>query len=571
MVPPIVSDATQSNAEIRLFGKIRDELSDDWIVLHSLGLAGHARKPWAEIDFVLIGPPGVFCLEVKGGRVARRDGMWEFTNRHGETTRKREGPFDQVGSGSAALRAHLLPSVRRLSQAIVGWGVAMPDIRFTASGPDMELAVLYDERDVGLPFGEYVSRLEAHWRVRIESLRRGELRPLAPDDRAEILDAMRGDFDARPTLRSEVGAVKEELVRLTREQYRSLYAFVDNRRVLVRGGAGTGKTLLAIEEAKRQAAAGQRVLLCCFSRMLASHLREALADHPGVTTSTIHAYMSALVREADLESELPPAEPSDLLSTFYPALALEALEVLERRGEFDVLIVDEGQDVILESYLEVMDAALASGLSDGAWRLFYDPQQNLYEGTDPKGLRRLLDTGAGQFRLTVNCRNTTAIATHTALFSGREQDETLGPEGPDVELHWYEGDSQLRRDLSRHLNRLLSQGIAPRDIVLLSPRRLENGPLASGLSDAPTFLDLGKLDRAFDRGEIGFSTIAGFKGLESDVIVLTGIEDLGESARSALYVGTSRARAALSVFLSGDVRADYERLATEFGERLSIT
>ena len=93
MVPPIVSDATQSNAEIRLFGKIRDELSDDWIVLHSLGLAGHARKPWAEIDFVLIGPPGVFCLEVKGGRVARRDGMWEFTNRHGETTRKRGGLY----------------------------------------------------------------------------------------------------------------------------------------------------------------------------------------------------------------------------------------------------------------------------------------------------------------------------------------------------------------------------------------------------------------------------------------------------------------------------------------------
>ena len=67
---------------------------------------------------------------------------------------------------------------------------------------------------------------------------------------------------------------------------------------------------------------------------------------------------------------------------------------------------------------------------------FYDPRQNLYEGTDPMGLRRLIDTSAAQFRLTVNCRNTQAIATHTALLSGREQDETLGHEGPAVELPW---------------------------------------------------------------------------------------------------------------------------------------
>ncbi len=43
-------------------------------------------------------------VEVKGGRLARRDGLWTFTNRYGETTSKREGPFEQARSAMFALR-----------------------------------------------------------------------------------------------------------------------------------------------------------------------------------------------------------------------------------------------------------------------------------------------------------------------------------------------------------------------------------------------------------------------------------------------------------------------------------
>ncbi len=56
-------------------------LDDSWTVLHSVGLARHASKPWAEADVVLVGPPGVLVLEVKGGRLERRNGRWGFRNR----------------------------------------------------------------------------------------------------------------------------------------------------------------------------------------------------------------------------------------------------------------------------------------------------------------------------------------------------------------------------------------------------------------------------------------------------------------------------------------------------------
>ena len=135
MLPKVVAEHTASSAERRLFPRIRDELSDDWCVLHSLGMTRHARKPWAEIDFVLIGPPGIYCLEVKGGRIARTDGVWTTTDRYGKTSQLKESPFAQVGSAAAALRNFLVDAIPQLHSAVVGYAVAMPDIVFNIVGP----------------------------------------------------------------------------------------------------------------------------------------------------------------------------------------------------------------------------------------------------------------------------------------------------------------------------------------------------------------------------------------------------------------------------------------------------
>ena len=103
MIPAAVGENTVSLAEKKLFALFQNQLPPTFTVLHSLGLASHARKPWAEIDFVLIGSGGVYCLEVKGGGVSRRNGLWHFTDRYGNVNTKTEGPFHQVGSASAAL------------------------------------------------------------------------------------------------------------------------------------------------------------------------------------------------------------------------------------------------------------------------------------------------------------------------------------------------------------------------------------------------------------------------------------------------------------------------------------
>src|SRR5436190_8158216 len=130
MRPAEARDDTRSTAERSIFEVIRADLDDSWIALHSLGLVTHPRKPWAEVDFVLVGPPGIFCLEVKGQLVSRRDGKWVFTNRNGVESIKQEGPFEQVGTAAAALTQSVIARIPPVGRSVIGYGVVMPDIRF---------------------------------------------------------------------------------------------------------------------------------------------------------------------------------------------------------------------------------------------------------------------------------------------------------------------------------------------------------------------------------------------------------------------------------------------------------
>src|SRR5260221_13781243 len=104
MIPSTIHPMVKSGAERRLYELLRDAPgTEDWVCLHSLGLARHASKRRGEIDFLLLTRLGIFVLEVKGGRVARRDGLWIHTDRFGQETSRHESPFDQASSAMFSL------------------------------------------------------------------------------------------------------------------------------------------------------------------------------------------------------------------------------------------------------------------------------------------------------------------------------------------------------------------------------------------------------------------------------------------------------------------------------------
>ena len=143
LIPDVLAPEIKSTAEKRLFNEFRDyRSSKKYIILHSLGIAEHANNIFGEIDFVILCNEGVLCLEVKGGQVSRRNGVWEFTNRYGNTSHKSEGPFQQVQGNMQSLLQYMkrrLGNYDPLVRCQYACAVAMPDCCFGTTGIDIDI------------------------------------------------------------------------------------------------------------------------------------------------------------------------------------------------------------------------------------------------------------------------------------------------------------------------------------------------------------------------------------------------------------------------------------------------
>jgi DNA helicase IV len=271
---------------------------------------------------------------------------------------------------------------------------------------------------------------------------------------------------------------------------------------------------------------------------------------------------SAGLRESLMDYKDTHADVSDgdFWHQIYPEFCLDGLLQLDRLEEFDVLIVDEAQDLLRDTYVEVLGSVVKGGLKDGEWRLFLDPSQNIFRGTDSEVLAKLEDYHPKYSSLDTNCRNTNPIAIYTQLLSGIRSDATLQISGPEVEYTWYKDASDQRRKVSNCINRLLGQRLDVSDIVVLSRHRLENSCLKDGLVNVP--FGLINIDESNKQKGICYSTIAAFKGLESKVVVYIDIDKLSDyEDKLLIYVGCSRAISYLAVFMEEKVRDDFERLA----------
>ena len=142
------------------------------------------------------------------------------------------------------------------------------------------------------------------------------------------------------------------------------------------------------------------------------------------------------------------------------------------------------------------------------------------------------------FDLTVNCRNTQAIAREVhKKYHGEVTPEVLGPAGRDPDLILTEDQPGA---VAATIERLCGEEeIPPQDVVVLSSHGMERSEVAERGAGRFTFTDEFKSLGDFVR----FSSIRSFKGLESPVAILCELEDLDEQTHDQqLYVGISRAR-----------------------------
>lgn len=268
MIPSAISPDVKSKAERQIYEWFEKAPgTDDWVVLHSLGIINHNKYIHGEVDFFILVPNvGVFALEVKGGRVKRNNGIWSFTDKYGHTDTKVSGPFDQAWNGIYSIINSLPEKLdirhKRLKRIFFGIGVMFPDVTYDSVGIDEAQWQVFDCND-GKKVKEFVERIAEGSKVGWETqygMVTNENRPSVEDVRY-LASVLRGDFDFVPSLRVKYNYAEKEIMSLTDNQYKCIDQLEDNPRCLIKGSAGTGKTLLAIEETKKYVSKGEKWLL----------------------------------------------------------------------------------------------------------------------------------------------------------------------------------------------------------------------------------------------------------------------------------------------------------------------
>lgn len=581
MIPPSVSIDTPTG-ERELFNKLRsDPSTNGWVVLHSLDIKKHRSKIEGELDMVVLVPGlGILCIEVKGCSVSRRDGNWIYPYEVSS-----EGPFKQASKAMHSLRDYVSKQDKSLSNLLYFSAVVFTKADFNEESPEWHPwqyinRQRFTRQPISKNFIDILQRAHAHmksmwgqhsWYDDVKT------RP-TEEQISRLLHILRNEFEYLVSPRRDIEVLEQEIQDFTEEQFDALDLLEDNTRVIFKGPAGTGKTVLAIEAARRASSQGLSVLIICYNKLLGDWLTQQTAEISAVTPSfrcgTFHSVLLSIVGNSP-----PPNAAKDYWKRQLPVLAADCLlDGSNGIPSFDMLIVDEAQDLVDDEYLDVMDLLLTGGLAGGKWALFGDfEKQAIYASENGSGVVKAMSGLVARspshvnFALRINCRNAEPIANTLSITSG------LTPgykrilhdmEGADVDPLFYASPSAQVARLRSAIDELL-KSFKHSEIVILSMRGDEASCARLAVDEFPE-IPMVPIRQLKNSVSIPFTSIHAFKGLESSAVIITDVDNLDdERSQALLYVGMSRARARLYMLMEEKCRRSYGRILDIGLEKIS--
>lgn len=465
----------------------------DSVAFHSIKLRSHRYKQQAESDFVILWKGVVIVVEVKGGGVKKYDGVWYTIDRRGDWHKLTSSPMEQARSAMYALRDIL-------REEKVGWYpheaiVVTPDIDSPPHSVEWQPTHWFAKDDMNIAGLATALNTVADQSRKAPS---GEKVARNGDLRARLF----GEFTRMPVIDAQRGAVLEEQNRATEEQARILASLARNDRMMVLGGAGTGKSLVLAEAAKQEASAKRSVLI------------------------TFHS-------------------PS-LVRFFEPRITEDSVDIIpfnELKGDkiYDVVLIDEAQDLMTAEAMDRLDAVVAGGRACGRWRMFLDPNNQAHvDGRFDQEVYDLVAGDAPSFDLNRNVRNTKAIVHVVQEYLGADVGDPGIVHGEKVQWHWSSGSGDVL-EAENVARRLIADGVGKSDIwIIQATADLTPTTTADGITvTSPRYA----------------------KGLEAEHVIVCALpktfDDLGIAA---FYVAVTRARVSLHVVASNKDKQSFQDL-----------
>jgi hypothetical protein len=546
LIPSFMDDSTPQG-ERDVFNMLSAG-PDDWVALHSLDLAPWNRGLRTELDFLVVVPEtGMLCIEVKSHDNISFDGSRWFPD-----TIKRS-PFKQAADGRHTFYRRLAEIVPKFKRIPVLHCCIFPrapfDLPRNLSVQEWELMDSRTFRSFGTALN-FCADLDRRMKRSVAA--DANLLPLAgrlsASDIDQILNCCLPVQKRRSSPREELDRRQVEVERLLRTQQKPVLQLASlNERLIVSGGAGTGKTLIAMEVARRAAEKERRVALVCFNHLVGEWMRRemerTLSDRPNLLTGRAIRIMAGM---AGLE--IPAAPPREFWESTLPDHLEQRLADPDFRAAavFDYLVVDEAQDLLARPRIwACLSKFLAGGFEKGGFAAFGDLDNQVL--ADREAMRQsltVLDSVAKpcRWQLTENCRNYRIVGDTAVKLSGLGNSVysgymRTGGSVQNYDICFYEHERAQLNKISEWVRDFQTKGYKPSEITLLSFRSGES-------SAAKRLRNEGlKLRPAWNSGDsTSYASVHAFKGLENKAVILTDIFLTDRNFdRHLFYTGMTRA------------------------------
>ena len=563
MYPEKPKQFTKASLEDIMFDALA-KLPDSYYVFHSFSIVTQSDGVIyeSETDFVVFHPEkGILCLEAKAGDVQYSEGAWRYAN--GDLMHH-DGPYKQASGNKWKLSEyfkqkglkHLIDRCKLLHAV---WFPSVSKTRLLSKN-------LPSEADISITLtSESLTNIEEDISAvfSLESPRHIETSLMGQDIELILNRVLAPSFNLVSIAEMHHSHTERVFKRMLTEQLTLLNYLEEQKTAVINGMAGTGKTVMATEKARRLASRGERVLFLCYNRFLRDYLETALYDR-NISYYTIDGFACSMC------------------NTMEPNYSL-LREALEKAYEsecfpYQHIIIDEGQDFGKKEIADndIVDLLKMNVNDDdvkgGTFYLFYDRNQMIQSAKLPDYI------ADADCKLTLyrNCRNTENIAITSMRLLGISKQPKLfegATKGENPRMYFAsdaESTAQAIRDIVEN-----NPEVSEEDIRILTCKT-ENQSILSSLCRDGCFVD--------NKLSIRFTTCRKFKGLESDIIIVVDAnkEFLEGGGEKILYVGTSRARHKLYIIcdISKEDSIDYlqsagykpsanpyKRLATTFNAK----
>lgn len=524
-------DFNNSYGERQVYEALRT-LDDRHTVFYSLEWVGSGTSTLGEADFVVAHPDkGILVIEVKSGGIAYRDGSWYQTNTATGYTKEID-PLYQARRSAFEIRDRLYAAnlgfwLPKLC-SYCAWFPSV-DMSGVALPPEAAREIVLDQGSLSNP-SSALNACFSYWEDK-----NGEVH-LSGYEFSRVIDVLCPRFNVVPRLSTQISETSESYIRLTRQQATLLDFLEEQRTAVIHGLAGTGKTVLAIEKAKRLAAQGQKVLFLCYNSFLRDALKQGNAI-PGVTFHNAHSLAWSL-------HPMPGSPIEDVLDEFE-----EYLDIVYEPQDwpYDNVIMDEGQDLDDRLLNRLYDFVRAKG---GCLYVFYDRNQFVMGNELP----RWIEDAECRLVLHKNCRNTTEVFRTSCALMGLTDVTYNDVHGEKPYVSFYQRGNELDSIVASFIRRTMAEGLTPEDVVILTMRSTDSSWVNPDEEYGGMSLSTGR-----EPGKILFTTIRKFKGLEAEAILIVDVSMLElrkAENRRLLYVGSSRARHLLAVAMLEDASRD---------------